>query len=274
MKTDQKILEKSILSHADETIQVLENFQEQEIATFFDSLPVELAALLLSKMALFKATRVLVKVEQKTAASLIEKIPISVAKNLLLQIDESLCNKLLDLLPSKSSKALRSLLRYSKNTVGAYLDPLVFTLQENYTVGQALKKIKKNQELVLQQIFVIGQDQRLAGVVELKKLLAIDGKAPIHSVLNTNPLTISAIMDISTLKKAQMWDESFPYLPVVDVDGVFLGIISKKTLSDIKPEKKVTDLNALQAGAALGDLYLMGFSGLLQGVKVIIDKHK
>ena len=274
MDTDQKILERSIVDHMDDSLQVLESFQDDEIATFVEAIRVELAALLLAKMVQFKAARILSKVAQSTAVELLEKLPISVAKNLLLQIEESQRNKLLDLLPTQSSKQLRSILAYSKNTVGAYLDPFVFALTENHTAGEALAKIKNSKGPLLQQVFVINQQHKLVGVTELTELLSIDEKAPIYSILKTDPITISASMDVSALKKAKLWDESLPYLPVADVDGVFLGIISKKTISDIKPEKQAADQNALQAGAALGDLYQMGFSGLLHSVKVLIDKQK
>ena len=152
------------------------------------------------------------------------------------------------------------------------MQPLVFTLQGNHTAGQALEKIKKNKGLLFQQVYVLDQNKRLEGVIELQDLLTVNDKVSIQSILNSNPTTISASMDISALKDSELWDHSFPSLPVVDIDGVFLGIISKKTLSDLIPEKKESIQSTRQTGAALGDLYRLGISSFLHGAKVLTDK--
>ena len=271
MNADQKILEKSIISHTEEAVRIIENFDEKAITDFIQLLPIELSVVLISKMTRYKAARILEKADQETALMLIEKLPISIAKVLLRQIDEQLFRRLLDNLPSPSSKTLTAILKYPENAVGAYIDPVVFTLQENDTVQDGLEKIKKAHTPLLQQIFVLSDEQSLAGSIDLKQLLSSDSKALVRSIMHTEVQKIKANMDVSVLKKEQWWNELFPYLAVVDSEGVFLGVTSKKMLTGIKTEKKTTDLHAIQAGVALGDLFQIGLASFFRGVIEVMD---
>jgi Glu-tRNA(Gln) amidotransferase subunit E-like FAD-binding protein len=62
------------------------------------------------------------------------------------------------------------------------------------------------------------------------------------------------------------WDDALVNMPVVDVEGVFIGSVSKVVLSELSQgfrNRKQVDDAAIKAGNALGELYLIGLSGLL-----------
>jgi len=273
MDTDEKLLASFIQSHTGEVLLIIENLKEIEIADLLESLPIDLSALLLGQMDRFKAARGLEKVDLGIAIQLIEKLPISSAKVLLRQIDHSICNTLLNGLPPHASMPLRRILKYPENSVGAYLNPLVFTLFEDQSIKQGLEKIKKNDPHLQSKIFILDRNQLLVGFIELKELITNDINKPIHLLINSDFPKIVADMNITTLMEGWKYDESFPCLPVVDASGIFLGEITKLILANINPKKNTFDHEALQASSALGELYQIGLSSLFRSASEIVGNQ-
>ncbi len=61
------------------------------------------------------------------------------------------------------------------------------------------------------------------------------------------------------------WNHELSELPVVDSEGVFIGVVSRSVSEHIAQDKKKQDHSVLDTGRALGELYLIGLSGLLGG---------
>jgi len=275
MDTDKRILERFINNHTSEALLMIENLDEEEIAVLLKSLSPELSSILLCQMDRFKAARCLEKIDPEIAIKLIETLTTSIAALILRQMDKNLRNSILDRLSSENSKSIHQILRYPDNTVGAYLDPLVFTLLQDLSISQGLERIKENQLHILSHIFVLSRDHLLVGFIELKELIKTDESKPIREVMNPNPPKILADMNINTLLEGWGgWDKSFPFLPVVDLHGIFLGVITWETLTNINKMEKTMDRHAQQASMALGDLYQIGFSSLIRSASEIIWEYK
>jgi len=270
MDTDNKILEKYIKDHTLEVLRIIEKLSNEEIIGLFKSISAELSALLISKMDRFKAARCLETIDLEIAIKLISSLNISSTALILRQIEENLRNSIVDGLSIENSKLLRQILKYPDNSVGAYLDPVVFTLYEDLSIGQGLERIKESHPHVGSHVFILSRNQSLVGFIDLKELITGDLSNPIRKIMNNNPPKILAEMDIKVLLKEQAWDELFTFLPVVNLQGIFLGVIRKKTLSEIKAKEKTSDYHAKQASIALGDLYQIGFSSLIRSASEII----
>ena len=274
MDTDQKILERFIQNHTDEVLNIIDKIDEERLADFLQLLPVEKSILLLSQMERHKAARSLEKIGQEQSIELIGNLPESVAVLILRQMDHEVLNSFLKGLPAEHSKSLRQILSYPKDTVGAYLDPKVLTLQENLNIGQGLEKIKANRPNVPPHLFILSRDHLLVGYIELKDLIINKRKKPIRDVMNPDPPKILADINIKIFTENNGWIDPFFILPVVDAKGIFLGVISKDSLSDIHPIKTTYDRQAQQASMALGDLYRIGFSSFFRSASEIIWENK
>ena len=273
MDTDEKLLAKFIQSHTSEVVLKIEALAEGEIAALLDSLHNELSALLLSQMDRFIAARSLEKMNLDISIQLIEKLPIHVAEILLRQLGTELRNSILSELPGQVSDPLKQILKFPKNTVGAFLDPKVFTLFEDNTVQQSMEKIKKNNPSIDTYIFIISRNQRLIGSIELRELITNEVDKQIRSLIKSDLPKVSADMNISELDN--LWDKDGQYsqLPVVDSEGIFLGAISRETLAKNDAKKSTYDHHASQTSSALGDLYKIGFSSLFKSASEIVGNQ-
>ena len=273
MDTDEKLLAEFIQNHTSEVVLKIEALEEGEIAALLESFSSELSALLLSQMDRFLAARSLEKMKLDTTIKLIEKLPIYVAETLLRQLGTELRNSILSELPGQVSDPLKQILKYLKNTVGAFLDPKAFTLVEDNTIQQSMEKIKKNNPTIDTYIFVISRNQRLIGSIELRQLITNEVDKQIRSLVKSDLPKVSADMNISELNDLWEKDGKYSQLPVVDPEGIFLGAISRETLAKNDAKKSTYDHHASQTSSALGDLYKIGFSSLFRSASEIVSNQ-
>ena len=269
MTVELKILEKYIETHAFEAVRIVENLEIRELAELMESLPVDLVVLLLSHMDRYKAARVLEKIELKVAILLIEKFSFPLAEVLLRQIDPNLLEYLLEELPRETAVPLARILEYSKNAVGAYIDPMVFTLYNDLSVEEGREGIKNTKLQILPQIYILNRNQSLVGYIELHDIVTAEPNVPIAAITKSITKQFLAEMEISVL--LENWDHDNPgnFYPVVDADNTYLGIISKQILIKVNQNNKIINRPGLQTGVALGELFQIGLAGFFTGMRGI-----
>lgn len=264
MDTDEKILEAFINNHSLEATQILEELEPEEVASLFQEIPVDLAARTLEPMSAYKASRCLERVDQTLALKLLEKVDLKTAELILRQVEEPLCNSLLNNVSEKISGPLRQKLKHPENTVGTLMDPMVFTLREDVTVEKALTLLKEHKRLVSPYVFVVKPDKTLYGVVNLQDLLLADKDTSISTLANTGVPKLYADIQFETVLNHDGWLD-FYALPVIDRSDVLVGSLKLEAVRkvSVKGEKALT-IQTIKASAALGELYRIGLTGLLQ----------
>ena len=166
-------------------------------------------------------------------------------------------------LPPDVRKPLKRSLTFSRNQVGAHLEPSFLTLSESSSVEKVLSEIKATQVTVQPQMFVVSKEKMLVGYLEATDLLSNSPEKIIHSIMKPAPSTVVATMSVKDV--LEHWDDAMVYLPVVNAENQVLGIVSRGTLSKLTLTSVSTDRLEVKAGSALGDLYLVGLTGLLGG---------
>jgi Mg/Co/Ni transporter MgtE len=177
-------------------------------------------------------------------------------------------------LPTETAHHLRKILLSPEDTIGAHLNPRALTLFEEISAGEGLKRIKENISEASSTLFVLTREYKLVGYLDVKNLIAAKRKKPVRSIMKPDPPQLLAEMSINLLLKEKGWIESFDSLAVVNSQEIFLGTISRDTLSKIDREEKTGDIQARQASLALGNLYQIGFSSLFRTASEVIWDYK
>ena len=263
MDTDERILEAFIHKHGRAATQILEELKPEEVADLFREIPVELAAKILEPMYAFKASRILQSIDQPRAVEILEEVDLKTAELIMRQMEGPLCNSLLESLPKTVSGPLRLKLKNPENTVGALMDPILFTLRKTVRVGKALTFLKEHKRLGSPYVFVVNQDKSLHGVVNLQDLLLADRDAPLTTLANTNVPKLYDDVLFETVVNYDSWLYYFA-LPVIDRSGVLVGSLRLEAVrrGNVKNEGAIGK-EAIKAGAALGELYRIGLMGVL-----------
>jgi magnesium transporter len=262
MDIDQKMLGSFVQRHTHEVLRMIESVDDNITAELLGSISLELSVTLIDQMDLSIAVNVLKKLPLNSVAEIIEQLSVDKSEALLRNMDEDLSCSVLEQIAPDLQKSLKSLLAHSRDVVGAHLDPLPFTLTKDLTAREALERIKKLNPKVQSSVFVLDRQQHLVGSVELKDLIIADGDKLVQSVMKTDPPHVLAHINISSVFKGPL--ESYVQLPVVNEAGKFLGIITKDRLANVQADKPSLKNEVGQAGSALAELFLVGFTSLVR----------
>ncbi len=140
--------------------------------------------------------------------------------------------------------------KVKRSESGMIQDPI--TLHEASTVGDAVKIMR---EFKIGGIPVVGEDNRLKGIITNRDLrFQKDMGKPVQEVMTSTGL-ITAVAG-TTLSQAEgiLQEHKIEKLPVVDKDGILIGLITFKDIQKFKnyPNACKDEHGRLRVGAAVG----------------------
>jgi Mg/Co/Ni transporter MgtE len=272
MDADLVLSYEFIKAHPTDAARILERLSVEETAPFLRETPPSLAAGIVKAMDQMIATRCLELMEVEPARTIIAHLPLQIASLILRRMGSR--ESIIKALPDDTSALLRLLLSYPVGTAGALMDPKVFTLLEEITVEEALKRFRKDWHHSIQYVFILNREQRLIGLINLCKLFISDQDLKVSTLVDTETTRILAGLSQEAIIAHPGWQQ-MEVLPVVDESGIFLGAIDYRTLrrleSDNQDRLRPKPLNS--TGSALAELYWVGLSGLIKGAASVVNRR-
>jgi magnesium transporter len=163
-----------------------------------------------------------------------------------------LTQRLLNMLsPSERVEALK-LLGYPENSVGRLMTSDYVAIKPDWTISRALEHVRewgKDAEIV-QTIYVVDKDWHLIDDILLRTLILTPPEKKVEDIMDRKFVSLSAFQDQEeAIKVIKKYDRVA--LPVVDSEGVLLGIVTVDDILDIEEEETTEDI---QKGAAISPL--------------------
>jgi len=271
MDTDQHLVNQFFLDHPDTALQCVEELEIEEIAELLETLAPDQCTMILSRLPTYKTGKVIEKVSTHRACELVELLSPKSCQKILLVANKSVREQILKGISNETAAYLRRALKYPKDRVGAHLEPFVLTLPNSIKIEKALSLMTNNKAIIKPHIFILDEEGKLAGYVESNSLITASPTTKIQSVLKA--VKKPAFADMSVADLVEHWDNAFIDLPVVNVEGLFIGTVSRVSLSEFKEGNTSIDNSAIKAGNALGDLYLIGLTSLLGSASDSVQKR-
>jgi magnesium transporter len=266
MNTDQIITEHFINTNINEAVQIIEKLDYSDIVAFIHDIPLDLAAKVLLHMNNYKAAKCLELLNTDIVVELIGNIDLLSTELLLRQCDEVFRNTLLDKIDPNIAEKIRQKLQYAVNSVGACMKLKVFSLQKGVTVSEAIELMKKERDLIASEIFVTDEQSRIEGIVKVTDLVVAEGTDQISSILTKDIPKIFADEPIQTIINHPEWIK-YRTLPVIENSEALIGSLHFEDVLErnLKKDSELTK-QMVKTGSALGELYWIGLTGLLQSV--------
>ena len=182
-------------------------------------------------------------------ARLAQEIPSDDAAALIDHLPEDLSTAVLDLMRPKESKVVEHLLEYQERTAGRIMNPNVFALNEDMTVGEAITEIQSNRDVeMVFYLYVVDERQHLVGVVSLRRLLLVSPETPLKRIMTAD--LSSARVDMDQEEVARLVAAyNLLAIPVVDEENKLVGIITVDDVIDVIKDEATEDIYRL-AGVA------------------------
>ncbi|MEO9871541.1 CBS domain-containing protein [Ekhidna sp.] len=261
MNNDQLLIDQFLSSHPEIAIASINELETEEIALLIETLSLDQSMVILSRLLPYKSGKALERITPERAIACMDHLSLSNAEAILRICEKSISTQILNGVQPERAKYLKRALAFDKDLVGAHLEPYVFTLPVNMKIEKALHLIKSSKAVVKPHVFVLDDEKKLVGYLEVNELITNDPNRTIQTVMKKVPRTVFADMNAKDL--LENWDHAFIDLPVVKVNREFIGTVSRVSLAEFKSSKATIDNSAIKAGNALGELFTIGLTSLL-----------
>ena len=203
---------------------VLEEIAAADVAALFNDLAAELSAPVLAAMLPDMASSSLQAMESTLAAKLLSEIaPAQAARiyRLLATEHQQIIGKLMSV---KVLRRIRHFTNYAALAAGDLMEPNAPMLPEKITVGEAIRRIERFDQVVACEVYVVDEAHRLVGQLELGRLLIADNHAKVKDVMNRRPQPLAAHASAEALLSHPGWQRR-RRLPVVARDNTLVGVL-------------------------------------------------
>jgi magnesium transporter len=142
------------------------------------------------------------------------------------------------------ARELRGLLDYAEDSAGRLMDPRISPLRTGMTVAAALERLRQIRRTGLRELFVVDDEGRLAGRVEMQDLALAARELPLSDI--TRPV-VAFVNDLDPREDVVEQLQSHPItaLPVVNVSGRFIGVIRQAALVAAVEEETSLDIQTM-----------------------------
>jgi magnesium transporter len=178
-------------------------------------------------------------------ARLAQEIPSDDAAALIDYLPEDLSSAVLDLMRPKESGVVENLLEYAERTAGRIMNPHVFALNEDMTVGESITELQTTRDVeMVFYLYVVDSRRHLVGVVSLRRLLLVSPETPLKRIMTADLITARVDMDQEEVAR-QVAAYNLLAIPVVDEENKLVGIITVDDVIDVIKDEATEDIYRL-----------------------------
>src|SRR5688572_12871179 len=178
-------------------------------------------------------------------AKLAQEIPSDDAAALIDYLPEELSAAVLDLMRPKESGVVENLLEYDEQTAGRIMNPHVFALSEDMTVGEAITELQTNRDVeMVFYLYVVDERRHLVGVVSLRRLLLVSPETPLKRIMTADLMSARVDMDQEEVARI-VASYNLLAIPVVDEENKLVGVITVDDVIDVIKDEATEDIYRL-----------------------------
>ncbi|OYD90670.1 magnesium transporter [Nostoc sp. 'Peltigera membranacea cyanobiont' 210A] len=169
------------------------------------------------------------------------------------ELPAKVVNRLLEQLSPAERQATAQLLGYEADTAGRIMTLELISLKENFTVSQALERIRNlaNASEMIYYLYVMDAARRLTGIVSLRELVTSQPEQIIGEIMTRDVVFVYTDTDQEEVARLiQRYD--FLAVPVVDREQLLVGIVTVDDVIDILQQETTEDIYALGGGVQSG----------------------
>ena len=175
-------------------------------------------------------------------AKLAQEIPSDDAAALIDYLPEDLSAAVLDLMRPKESGVVENLLEYEEQTAGRIMNPHVFAVAEDMTVGESITELQSNRDVeMVFYLYVVDERRHLVGVTSLRRLLLVAPETPLKRIMATDVISARVDMDQEEVAR-QVASYNLLAIPVVDEENKLVGVITVDDVIDVIKEEATEDI--------------------------------
>ena len=252
--------------HASDIAEIFVDLTPDDEAVLLRLLPRALAAEVFEYLPHDDQEKMLHALGSKQVAQILNDLAPDDRTALLEELPAAATQKLLNLLSPAERKVATELLGYPKNSIGRRMRPEYVAIQQNWTVAEVFAHLRREESKreVMNQLYVTDRKGRLVDFVPLRNVVVAAPQTSVLELLQNQQIFLRATEDQETaITVFKKYDVTI--LPVVDSQGVLLGVVTVDDILDVAEKAATEDIQKLGGVAALEASYLK--TGVFEMVK-------
>jgi len=192
------------------------------------------------------SAELMVRLDRHEASAILSRMDPDDAVDLLFELPEEVRDELLGLLNAGDAAVLTNLLSYPPDTAGGLMSPEIVPLSLSMSVKEAIALLRKRAEDAETIYYAYATDDKghLQGVLSLRDMALADPDQSLSSLVIRDAISVPVEMDVEEV--SHLFDKyDYFALPVVQEDGLLLGVITVDDVIDVIREEATEDIYGL-----------------------------
>lgn len=152
--------------------------------------------------------------------------------------------RLIQYLSPKERSIATRLLGYPENSIGRLMTPEYVALKSHYTIAQSFEHIRRfgQDSETLNVVYIVDKDWKLIDDLRIKEIILATPDQLVSDLMDNRIISLNALDDQeAAIKTFQDYDRVA--LPVVNDEGVLLGIVTIDDIMDVVQEESTEDFH-------------------------------
>lgn len=264
VKLEQLIEEGNLQELAD----YLNELNISDVEELIDELP-EHGALFLETLDLNRAVNVFRILDFPTQERIFKKLSANKVREILNEMPPDdrtsffgelkgdVVKRLITLLTPEERKEALSLLGYPEDSVGRLMTPDYITVKQHWTINRILDHIRRygSASETIDVLYVLDSDGRLIDDIRIKDILLAEPESQVGELIDNRMISLNA-NDPQEEAVTVFRMNNRVALPVVDEQGIMLGIVTIDDILWVANEEYTEDMQRFGGTEALDEPYL------------------
>ena len=241
---------------------MLETMEEAEAVSILKALSPQLCAEVFPHLDVSHAAALIKPLPPELFQAAVRRMRPEQAAAILINLPPDLRQALVDHLPDPVKRELQDLLVYPEDSTGRIMTTDYLAFHEDVKVKDAVQRIRAQagRQDAASYAYVVDQDNRLAGVLNMRDLLLASGDAELRAIVRRDVFAVSGFMDREEVAHA-LAQRRFFAAPVVDAERRLLGVVkTEQLLGGVQEEATEDIMRMVGAGVDERAFSPLGFS--------------
>lgn len=226
---------------------VLNQLEVEDAGYLYDLLNEEIAADVLLEMEEEKREDLLATFSTKEIAEQLDNMESDDAADVINELPEEIQEEVLSHLEDiEQASDIADLLNYEEGTAGSLMAKELVSVHAHETVSACIDEIRRQTDNVdvMYAVYVVDENERLIGMLSLKKLIISHPLAKIEEIYDGNVISIKASAPSEEVAEVfQKYD--LVVIPVIDQLGRLIGRITVDDVVDVMREEAEKDIQLM-----------------------------
>jgi magnesium transporter len=231
-------------NHPLDAVGYLERLPPEDMARILCAQDLDITAPIWERLSPDVANQTLAHLSEAESTALLNHMDPNRAAALLAAQAPDRRDSLLEQLDPEAARDLRFILTYPADSAGALMDPRILLLRNETTVREALERIRGIRRRGVRVVFVVDEDNRPDGLVEIQDLATAKTTTTLGEIKRPVRATVNALAPreevVEILDVRRLTD-----LAVVDIDGRLIGVVRYRNLMAVAEDEATVAMQTM-----------------------------